>query len=233
MLLSMQIRVHPSPDEVAADAARRVASHLTEGGGSATFGLAGGSTPVATYRRLRDEPVPWERVTCWPSDERWVSLDHPDSNTAMAMRELTDHVAAPVLAPDTSLATAAAAASEYEDLLLPALSRGTVLEPDVVLLGMGADGHTASLFPGTAALDVDTPGYVANWVDAQDAWRLTATVALLHAARHLILVVTGESKAAMVRRILVDGDPLPTQRVADGAADVTWLLDRAAAAALE
>lgn len=229
----MQIRVHPSPGEVAADAARTVASHLTQGVGTATFGLAGGSTPVATYRRLRDEPVPWERVTCWPSDERWVSLDHPDSNTAMAMRELTDHVAATVLAPDTSLPTAAEAASAYQGLLLPALSRDALLEPDVVLLGMGADGHTASLFPGTAALDVEDPGYVANWVEAQDAWRLTATVALLHAARHLILVVTGDSKADMMRRILIDGEPLPAQRVADGAADATWLLDEAAAAALD
>ena len=229
----MQIRVSATADDVAADAARTIAEQLTEQAGPATFGLAGGSTPVATYRRLREAPVPWERVTCWLSDERWVPFAHPDSNRAMARRELTDHVPTTFLGPDTSLPDPEAAAAAYERVLLPALDRAGHPMPDVVLLGMGPDGHTASLFSGTSALDSDETGYVANWVPAQDTWRLTATASLLRAARHLIFVATGESKAAMLRRILVDGEPLPAGLVAAGAADVTWLLDAAAAADLD
>jgi 6-phosphogluconolactonase len=151
----------------------------------------------------------------------------------MARRELTDHVAATFLAPDTSLPDAEAAAAAYDRVLVPVLERGGEPTPDVVLLGMGPDGHTASLFPGTSALEVDEAGYVATWVQAQDTWRLTATAPLLRAARHLIFMVTGESKADMLRRILVDGEQLPAGLVAAGAADVTWLLDAAAAADLD
>ncbi len=97
---------------------------------------------------------------------------------------------------------------------------------------MGDDGHTASLFSGTEALDVDRSAYVANWVPALGTWRLTATIPSLSSARHVVFLVVGASKADVLRRILVDGVPLPAGLVAEGAADVTWLLDREAAAEL-
>jgi 6-phosphogluconolactonase len=97
---------------------------------------------------------------------------------------------------------------------------------------MGPDGHTASLFPGTEAVDSDRVGYVANWVPEQDTWRLTATIPLLQAARHVIFLITGDTKAAMLRRILIDEEPLPARLVGNGARETTWILDEPAAARL-
>lgn len=193
-----------------------------------TFGLAGGSTPRAVYGELRTRDVAWDQVTCWLPDERWVPPEDPDANSLMARRELVDHVPAGFLAPDTTLEDPRIAASAYELLLAAELDP----VPDVVLLGMGDDGHTASLFPGTEALDIDRSGYVANWVPALGTWRLTATVPLLSSAKYVVFLIAGASKADVLRRILVDGEPLPTGLVAEEAADVTWLLDREAAAEL-
>jgi 6-phosphogluconolactonase len=104
--------------------------------------------------------------------------------------------------------------------------------PGLVLLGMGDDGHTASLFPGTTALEERERTYVANWVESKEAWRLTATFPLLWSARRIFFVVTGETKGDMLRRILEGGEPFPAQRVAAGAEDATWFLDAAAASRL-
>ena len=98
-----------------------------------------------------------------------------------------------MLTPDTTLGDPNIAADAYELLLASELDPA----PDVVLLGMGDDGHTASLFPGTSALEADRPGYVANWVPAMDTWRLTATVPLLTSAQNVIFLVAGESKAGI------------------------------------
>ena len=104
--------------------------------------------------------------------------------------------------------------------------------PDLVLLGMGDDGHTASLFPGTDALEVTDRSYVANWVAGKDTWRLTATFPLLWSAREIVFVVTGKAKAAMLARIIDQQEPLPAQRVAAGNPNTTWFLDEAAASLL-
>jgi 6-phosphogluconolactonase len=146
----------------------------------------------------------------------------------MARHQLTDHVPAKLIAPDTALADPAEAAAAYQRLLETEYDGG----PDVVLLGVGDDGHTASLFPETAALEVDEPGYVANWVDRFGTWRLTATTPLLQASDHLIFLVSGTGKAEVMRRILIDEEPLPARTVAAGAADVTWMLDTEAAGLL-
>jgi 6-phosphogluconolactonase len=116
--------------------------------------------------------------------------------------------------------------------LLPAVNEFP--HPDVVLLGIGPDGHTASLFPGTAALEVDDRWFVANWVTEKNTWRLTATLPLLHAARDIIFLASGRDKAPALARILTsDKSPiLPARRVMDGAATVTWIVDRSAAADL-
>jgi 6-phosphogluconolactonase len=228
----VNIEVHATSADVAAAAATMVGDLLARSDGSFTLGLAGGSTPRATYRRLRSEALSWKRVTCWLSDERWVPLDDPESNTRMAKDELVDHVPCSFFGPDTTLPDPRISALAYEGILLPLLTHGKRLEPDVVLLGMGSDGHTASLFPGTDAVESERAGYVANWVPEQDTWRLTATLPLLQAARHVIFLVTGDTKAEMLRRILIDEEPLPAQRVSAGAQRTTWLLDKAAAARL-
>jgi 6-phosphogluconolactonase len=222
----MPIDVYDNADNLAEAAAGRLAALLTEV--PVTFGLAGGSTPVATYRILREQALPWQQVTCWLPDERWVPPEDPASNALMARRQLTDHVPAQLIAPDTTLADPGEAAAAYQRLLEAEFDGG----PDVVLLGVGADGHTASLFPETEALGLDHPGYVANWVDGFATWRLTATAPLLQASDRIIYLVSGTGKAEVMRRILVDEEPLPARVVADGAASVTWMLDAEAAARL-
>ncbi len=222
----MRIEIADSVEKLARVSADVVADLLS--GGPKTFGLAGGSTPRATYRELQSRDIAWDQVTCWLPDERWVPPEDPEANALMARRELLDHVPAHLLTPDTTLGDPNIAADAYELLLAAELDP----VPDVVLLGMGDDGHTASLFPGTAALDIDRPGYVANWVPAMDTWRLTATIPLLASAKHVIFLVAGASKADVLKRILVDGEQLPAGVVAEAAADVTWLLDRDAAGKL-
>jgi len=130
--------------------------------------------------------------------------------------------------PDTTLANPDEAAAAYDRLLAAEFDDG----PDIVLLGVDADGHTASLFPETEALAVDDPAYVANWVDHLGTWRLTASVPLLQQSSQILYLVSGQGKAEAVRRILVEKEPLPARVVAGGAANVTWLLDAAAAALL-
>jgi 6-phosphogluconolactonase len=224
--VDMRIEIADSIEELAVVAADILAELLS--GGPKTFGLAGGSTPRAAYRELRTRSVAWDQVTCWLPDERWVPPEDPDANALMARRELLDHVPACLLAPDTKLDNPSIAA-EAHDLLLAAELDPV---PDVVLLGMGDDGHTASLFPGTEALAIERSAYVANWVPALSTWRLTATTSLLTRARHVVFLVAGASKADVLRRILVDHEPFPAGLVAEGASDVTWLLDREAAGKL-
>ncbi|HSL26786.1 MAG TPA: 6-phosphogluconolactonase, partial [Acidimicrobiia bacterium] len=192
-----------------------------------SVGLAGGSTPAATYRSMKGLPCHWDRVDVWLTDERWVPWDHEESNGRMAADALLSQVGglfhrprwAPWLEPDES-------AAHYEATLRSL--HPSDHPPDLVLLGLGADGHTASLFPGTTALMVERRWYVANRVEAQRGWRLTATVPLLHRAREIFFLVTGEAKAACLAEVLA-GKPSPATTVAEGPAAVTWLVDRAAA----
>lgn len=217
-------------------AADHLADRLENTGAERTnLALSGGGTPIATYEALRLRPIRWKRVDLWMGDERWVPYHHEDSNTRMIQASLADHVPArfhPV--PWNEAMGPEEAAHRY------ALTLGSFLEreddhlaPEVALLGIGHDGHTASLFPGTPALDVTDQPYVGQYVHDKDGWRLTATLPLLHATRHLVFLVQGEKKAGALHEILEgDGPPLPAQRVAEGGADVTWLLDEEAASQL-
>ena len=107
--------------------------------------------------------------------------------------------------------------------------------PDLLLLGIGGDGHTASLFPGTSALEERELFFAANWVPQMDAWRVTATLPLINASRHIVFLAQGSDKTAMVRLVLhpADGEtPLPAALVAPDDGTLTWMLDRQAATAL-
>ena len=192
---------------------------------SIALGLAGGSTPLATHGLLAERDMDWSHVTAWIPDERWVAPDHDDANQRMVRESLTDAVGATLLAPDTTSGNPAQVARRYGDRVIPVLT-----DPgrrSIVMLGMGTDGHTASLFPGTTALEVSGRSYVANFVPQLDVWRLTATFELLGTAHIVIFLVTGEAKAAMVVRIAA-GDDVPAARV--GAQErVVWLMDEAAA----
>lgn len=189
---------------------------------------------MATYRRLRSMAIDWSRVDAWVSDERWVPLDHPDCNGNQAADELMDHVGAHFVRPQWApWLTAAESARQYERELETLIASG---RPDLILLGMGSDGHTASLFPGTRALDAPPDRwYVANYVPRLNAERLTATYSLLHSAHRILFLVCGEGKTETLRRVLEPGNgerPLPAARVMDGDSEVIWLVDEAAASAL-
>ncbi len=229
----MNIEISPTRDSLATALADLVTDRIAASSGAFTVGLAGGTTPQSGYELLATRPVEWDRVTLWLGDERWVPETHPDSNAGMVRRTLAGTVAARFLTPDYGLGDPGRAAAAYQERLVDAFAtRDGSPAPDLVLLGLGDDGHTASLFPGTAALEERNRRYVANWIPAKDSWRLTATMPLLWAAAELVFVVAGEGKAAKVAAVIEEEAPLPAHQVASGAREVTWLLDEAAASRL-
>lgn len=226
----MNIRVFSDRDELARGAADYIEAFLQTQPGAATLALAGGDTPEATYRELAGRSIDWSAVTLWLGDERWVPHDHPASNTRMVRELLVDRVLARFVAPETGFGDPEESAAAYGAMLASVFAETEGC--GLVLLGMGPDGHTASLFPDTAALQVAEPAYVANWVAAKDAWRLTATKPLLWQANQIVFLVQGEAKAEVLAEIIDDGHPYPAQQVAAGATKVCWLLDAAAASRL-
>ena len=225
----MSLVVFEGPSELVQGAADHLAALITGAPGPrVSVGLAGGSTPASIYLQLRGCDVDWSRVAFWLSDERWVPWDHEDSNGKMAEENLVDHVSARYLRPRWAPWLEPAEAAAHYEAELRSLHPPDH-PPDVILLGMGDDGHCASLFPGTEALSVTDRWYVGNYVPQLDAWRLTSTYSFLERARQIVFMVGGSSKAEALARV-AKGEDLPTTRVANGPAPVTFLLDRAAAA---
>ncbi len=230
------VQIFDDPDvlaDIAADTiARFIAERITEKDGPVTVFLSGGSTPRVTYTRLQEADIDWARVHLFLGDERWVAHDHDESNARMARESFIEDVEATFHVVHTHLETPEHAADHYEEILAEVFGYDEV-KADLVILGIGEDGHTASLFPGTEALDESERLYVANWVPEMEAWRLTATYRLLHQARKVIFLVTGKNKASVVAEILEGGVEHPALRVMQGMADVTWFLDDAAASKLQ
>ena len=191
--------------------------------------LAGGATPHAAYELLATEPfaagVDWAHVHLFWGDERGVPPDHPDSNYRMARETLLDKVeipAADVHRIRCELEPAQAAAA-YERELEKALGEDGRF--DLILLGLGADGHTASLFPGTAALEERERWVLAVYVEKLKAWRVTLTLPVINTARHVIFLVSGTSKAETLARVRAS-EPLPAGLVQPVAGRLLWLLDK-------
>lgn len=209
--------------------------------GRFTLALAGGRTPRRLYELLAGpyrERVPWAHALLFWGDERYVAHADPESNYRMAREAMIDHLpvpAAQVHPMPTHQADPAEAARSYEAILRRRFAGEAFPTFDLALLGMGADGHTASLFPGTAAL-ADRQGWVAvGESPTAPSVRLTLTLPALAAARQVIFLVTGADKAKVVREILSDPRAArlryPAARVlASGRA--YWYLDAAAAALL-
>jgi len=224
--------------QAAADYLATSASDAMRRRGRFTVALSGGSTPKRLFSLLarpdRHARVPWHATHVFWSDERCVPPEHPDSNFLMAKRLLLDHV--PVARGNIHRMRgeldATRAAQEYERELVGVVGKDGAV--DLVLLGMGPDGHTASLFPDTAALDEMKRLVVANYVARLSSWRITLTYPALNAARAIVFLVAGHDKAEMVARAMAPpGVPVgrrpPAGRVQPAAGTPLWLLDRAAA----
>ena len=238
MTLNPDIVVFDDPAALASGAADRIASFIKHhASDTVTVGMAGGSTPAATYGQLRHLDIPWDRVYAWVGDERFVPPEHPDNNGTMARRSLLDDTAATFFGvPWWEGATPAELAAVYERSLLEIMDHdeGGPL-PDLLLAGIGDDGHTLSLFPGTSALDNHDRWFVENEVPQHDTWRLTTTFGLARRARQTYVLVAGAGKAQVLAEIM---DPtsnleLPARRLMEHDAEVTWLIDRAAASLLK
>lgn len=224
----MEAVVNESPEELADAATDHISNAIRDADGRFSFGLAGGSTPAATYERLRSSDVDWSRVDGWLTDERWVPPQDERSNGRMAGETLTDHVGITFHRPLWSDFVRADDAAAYYEAKLRSIHSGA--SPDLVLLGMGDDGHTASLFPKTKALQEERRWFVANFVPQHDELRLTATFPLLRSAREIIFLVAGAGKAEAVRDSF--SGTTPAGQLAEAEGKVTWHLDTAAASLL-
>lgn len=239
----MQIIVHSDRDALATAAAGLFVETAREAiakQGKFTVALTGGSTPEQLYKLLATpayrEQVDWANVWVFWGDERWVPLDDPKSNARMSRETLLDHVGIPEgqifpmyqdgVAPE-------AYAAAYEASLRQVLGDEGAF--DLILLGMGDDGHTASLFPGTAVL-----GETEKWVDAyflepQDMYRITLTAPLINRAKKIVFALFGVNKAPALYEVL-EGKPniqtYPAQLIKPTNGEVVWLVDESAVAKL-
>ncbi|MBA2683623.1 MAG: 6-phosphogluconolactonase [Gemmatimonadaceae bacterium] len=210
--------------------------------------LSGGSSPRATYERLAREPlahrVDWSRVHVVWGDERCVTPADPSSNYKMAYDSLLDRVPLPTAnihrirgeeAPERAAESYEAALRNLLETPTGPPSSNPARRIDLVLLGLGDNGHTASLFPEGPALDDVSRWVVAAHVNAIPPWRVTMTLPLLNAAAELLFIVAGKDKAAMLNRVRC-GPPhpreLPAQLIAPTSGRVHWLVDAEAAAQL-
>jgi len=236
-----EIKVYPDEQALAQAAAGQIvtlANLAIADHGRFALALAGGSTPRTLYTLLAAPEfasrVPWSHVHCFWGDERCVPADHPDSNYRLARESLLDHVPLPAANVHRipSEQPPEQAAALYEQTLRTFFTGNTTPRFDLILLGMGEDGHTASLFPGATTLHEQQRWVAACYVDRLHAWRVTLTPVALNAAAHVIFLVTGISKAGRLQQVLTgpyQPDRLPAQVVRPTHGHLLWLVDRAAA----
>ena len=192
--------------------------------------LSGGNTPAPVYARIAAEghKLPWDQIRFTFSDERCVPPDNPQSNFRMARESLF----APAAVPEKSIMRLRGeidpqiAAKDYEDQLNAIAIEGgeQIYQHDLILLGLGDDGHTASLFPGTAALGEMSRRVVANFVPKLNAWRLTFTYPLINHARHVLFLVGASKSPQLIERVLAGDQQFPAARVNPSGGEVTWMI---------
>jgi 6-phosphogluconolactonase len=242
MKMAPQIVVVPDPEALAQEAARRftrLAEEAVENRGRFSAALSGGSTPGRLYRRLAEDPhreeMPWRHVHLFWGDERCVPPDHPGSNFRLANEALISHVPIPPdnvhrvrgeLEPEAAAQTYAAELHAFFGAPWPRF--------DLVLLGLGQDGHTASLFPGSDVLDEKVRPVVAVTAQYEDrpAQRVTLTPPAINAAQHVLFLVSGSGKAEVVQAVLEGRERFPAQQIRPTTGQLGWLMDAAAASRL-
>lgn len=237
------LHVFESPE----DAVHAVAESITELSaqsigehGRFTIALAGGSTPKPLYQLLATPPfaeaIDWKLWHIFWGDERCVPPEHSDSNYRMATEALLSHVPIPtsqihrIHGEDDPEEAATSYQQTLRDTFAPSKP-----QLDLVLLGMGDDGHTASLFPGTEALGEQERLVVANWVPHLDAHRITATFPLINTARNVVILATDAGKSDAIKRVFqpeADDEAPPIAQVHPMGNAAQWFLTRSAASAL-
>ena len=231
------LRIASSAEDLARQTAEQVASRIDLALAErdrAQIALAGGETPRATYRRLGADHLPWERVDVLLGDERWVSAEDPASNARLLRETLLAqgpaHAAAFHPVP-TGEATPEASAEAYARVLTE-LGGGPIPCFDVILLGLGDDGHTASLFPGSGALTVRDRSVTVG--EGKGLARITVTAPVLSAARQVIFLVSGAGKRQALERLLDPNEPVERTpaRLVQPRGEVLILADVEAAAGL-
>ncbi|MGP8271015.1 MAG: 6-phosphogluconolactonase [Terracidiphilus sp.] len=246
----LRIKYYVEPD--AATLARRAAQYFVEmigeavaGRGRARVAISGGSTPKATFQMLADpdQPwrnrMPWNRLDIYWVDERAVPPDNAESNYRMTCEALLDYVP---LRPDQihrmeGELDPEVAASRYESELRNSFRLEGAQSPrfDLVQLGMGTDGHTASLFPHTQAIHEVARLAIANHVPQMNAWRITLSWPVIDYASSVFFLIAGEDKAKILKEVLTgphDPERLPSQLIWPVSGILTLFLDKAAAALL-
>jgi 6-phosphogluconolactonase len=245
-------RLHVCADST--ELARVAAKHLIEQSNAAvaernsfTLALSGGSTPKHLYELLADpsqpffHQLPWNKTQFFWTDERYVSPDHPDSNYRMVNEAMLLHVPVPkenVHRFESEFPIAIDVAKQYEKTLKNVfhLTPGAVPRFDVILLGLGSDGHTASLFPGSDVIHERQHLVASPWVERLNSYRVTLTLPVLNAAVFVLFLVSGNEKAEILSTVLrseYDPERLPAQAVEPDNGFLLWLVDQPAARLLD
>ncbi len=241
-------RIYATPADVCTAMAHEwmlLAQQAIEARGAFHVALSGGTTPRQLYERLAAPDyafrLEWNRTFVYFGDERAVWPHDPQSNYRMASEALLARVSIPpaqVFRINAERADLKKVAMDYSRLLamtLPLAPNG-MPQFDLLLLGMGDDGHVASLFPGTEAMHEQRKLVMPVYVEHLNSWRVSLTFNVINHARHVLLLACGKSKAAMVRRVLREppgAEPLPVQCVMPVGGALEWRLDQAAAALLK
>jgi 6-phosphogluconolactonase len=243
---SREIRTSTTPQELFASAAEEIFRATEEAvteRGRFTIALSGGSTPKSLYNLLATNAriaLPWDRMFFFWSDERHVGPSDPDSNYRMASESMLSKVAVPpgnIFRVPGENPDADAVAQAYEQTILQffKIKDGQVPRFDLILLGLGPDGHTASLFPGTTGVNETSKLVIANWVEKLKTSRISFTLPLINAAECVAFLVSGTDKAAVLKTVLEGdgaGEQYPAKLVRPSNGKLIWFVDRGAASGL-
>ena len=246
MSSTLDLRKLTTPQDLfqaAAEEVLRAAAEAIAQRGRFSIALSGGSTPRNLYTLIAANAsgsLPWDRMFFFWGDERHVPLNDPDSNYRMARETLLSKIpipAANIFPIPAENPDASKVADAYEQTLRKffAVPSGEFPRFDLILLGLGPDGHTASLFPETAALQEKSRLVVANWVEKLKTSRITLTLPVLNAARCVAFLVSGTDKAAVLHEVLEGNGPAeqyPSKLVQPENGKLIWFVDRAAASQL-
>lgn len=238
--IHLSVHVHKDPAAMAERAAHILTAACEEAvaeRGTFKIAISGGNTPIPLFQLLAKpdwaDRLPWDKITFFWVDERCVGPDHPDSNYGLARRELLSHVPATHFFRMRGELDPVEASTRYEQQIRNDFNIGPNELPrfDFMLLGMGEDGHTASLFPDTPALVEQKRLVIDQYIPLRKADRLTLTLPVINNARCCMFIVTGKEKHAVLSKALnlLDEPTLPAQLVRPRIGELIWVVDEAAA----